>query len=143
MGFQYPFRSVAIKFRKRIRIEYRRDECEVTNITPGERLQFGCNLVLIGTDFGRRLLFKLRFGLRGEFLVAIGCLGSASEDVVSESNTGIALPTKLKFKASDGKVAFSLGPEDDGAKLVDGEECEITRFNLRRQAKGQTLSRLS
>lgn len=66
----------------------------------------------------------------GDTSVATERLSSTSEGVDSESNTGSALSGKLKYKTSDGDVAFSLKPEDDGAKLVDAEEREVARFNL-------------
>ena len=40
------------------------------------------------------------------------------------------ISSKLKFKGPDGEVAFSVKPESDGAKLVDGSEQEIARFTV-------------
>ena len=40
------------------------------------------------------------------------------------------LSTKLKFKTDSGATAFSIKPQDDGGKLVDGKENELARFNL-------------
>lgn len=40
------------------------------------------------------------------------------------------LKAKIKFKHEDGSTAFSVKPEDDGAKLVDADEKEIARFNV-------------
>ena len=40
------------------------------------------------------------------------------------------LKAKIKFKHDDGKTAFSVKPEDDGAKLVDADEKEIARFKV-------------
>lgn len=37
---------------------------------------------------------------------------------------------KIKFKDAKGKNAFSLKPQADGAKLVDGQEKEVARYKL-------------
>lgn len=37
---------------------------------------------------------------------------------------------KIKFKDAAGKTAFSLKPREDGAKLFDGKEKEVARYNL-------------
>ena len=42
-----------------------------------------------------------------------------------------ALQSKIKFKDSAGETAFSIKPQNDGAKLVDGQERELGRFNLK------------
>lgn len=41
------------------------------------------------------------------------------------------LAGKVKFKRDDGSTAFSYKPADDGAKLVDGDEKELARFNVK------------
>ena len=50
------------------------------------------------------------------------------EAPAAETSTG--LRAKIKFKTDNGETAFSLKPQDDGAKLVDAAEKEIARFNL-------------
>jgi len=52
-------------------------------------------------------------------------------------NTGTTktLKAKLKFKDAAGQAAFSLKPQTNGAKLVDGQERELARF----QVKGSKL----
>ena len=37
---------------------------------------------------------------------------------------------KIKLKNAKGKTAFSLKPQPDGAKLVDGKEKEVARYKL-------------
>lgn len=59
---------------------------------------------------------------------------SASNDTASPSvaatEATIGLREKIKFKSDDGKTAFSIKPQDDGAKLVDADEMELARFNV-------------
>ena len=40
------------------------------------------------------------------------------------------LKATVKFKDAAGQEAFSLKPKEDGAKLVDGQEQELARFNV-------------
>ncbi len=51
-----------------------------------------------------------------------------SSDAIS--SPGGPLSGKIKFKTGDGDTAFSLKPEEDGAKLVNADERELARFNL-------------
>ena len=45
-----------------------------------------------------------------------------------DDTTSAGLQQKIKFKQDGGATAFSLKPQDDGAKLVDAEEKELARF---------------
>ena len=76
------------------------------------------------------------------FFIQVGCGEVRESNVVNEgiestsatdqpvAKTASALSSKLSFKATDGNVAFSIKPKDDGAKLVDANEQEMARFNL-------------
>ncbi|MEO2010175.1 MAG: hypothetical protein ABGX22_15985 [Pirellulaceae bacterium] len=55
---------------------------------------------------------------------------STSRPGDSGSTIAAGLSAKIKFKTENGDTAFSLKPQDDGAKLVDADERELARFNL-------------
>lgn len=77
-------------------------------------------------------------------LVAVGCEASVpatQQTVIAPINepataqtqqaTRGALKGKVKFKDGDGKTRFSIKPMDDGAKIVDAEEKELARLNVK------------
>ena len=51
--------------------------------------------------------------------------------VGSSAQTTALLRAKLKFKDASGQTAFSIKPQSNGAKLVDGQERELGRFSLK------------
>lgn len=55
--------------------------------------------------------------------------GAKSGTSPNAKQTG--LTEKIKIKKANGDTAFSLKPQDDGAKLVDAQEQELARFNLK------------
>lgn len=52
------------------------------------------------------------------------------ESDTKKTVTVVGLKAKIKFKNTDDSTAFSVKPQDDGAKLVDAGEKEIARFNV-------------
>ena len=71
-------------------------------------------------------------------LVSWGCTGEKSVTATQSSRQGSISPDasnsapalgKIKFKIGDGQTAFSWKPQADGAKLVDADEKEISRYN--------------
>ena len=78
-------------------------------------------------------------------LVAAGCEASVPETlntVSAPSNEPATIQTqqatppsglkgKVKFKDGDGITRFSVKPMDDGAKIVDAEEKELARLNVK------------
>jgi hypothetical protein len=71
-------------------------------------------------------------------LVSLGCNGEASvsgtqssrqESIGASTSNSAPVLEKIKFKIGDGKTAFSWKPQADGAKLVDADEKEISRYN--------------
>lgn len=49
----------------------------------------------------------------------------------SKTGTTKTLKAKLKFKDAAGQTAFSLKPQTNGVKLVDGQERELARFQIK------------
>lgn len=49
---------------------------------------------------------------------------------VSQGPQATRLTAKLKFKTGNGDEAFSIKPQDDGAKLIDSDDKELARFKL-------------
>ncbi|MDG2220079.1 MAG: hypothetical protein P8L85_01780 [Rubripirellula sp.] len=100
----------------------RHDDCCATTTPPFRR----CSLMLISACC----------------LLLAGCGEAREATAISdqrESTAGTEQPvatpasglaSKLTFKATDGNVAFSIKPKDDGAKLVDANEQEVARFNV-------------
>ena len=56
---------------------------------------------------------------------------TARREKSTAASWGPSLSAKIKFEDGRGKLAFSIKPEDDGAKLVDANEREIARYNLK------------
>ncbi len=56
---------------------------------------------------------------------------AASKETSTAASWGPVLAAKIKVEDGLGKLAFSIKPEDDGAKLVDASEHEIARYNLK------------
>ena len=84
------------------------------------------------------------FGRWCSGLVAVTCLVSwgCSHDAAvtatpvdsqksNTTNASVAAPDlgKIKFKTGEGETAFSWKPQADGAKLVDADEKEISRYS--------------
>ncbi|MCA9139813.1 MAG: hypothetical protein KDB00_23735 [Planctomycetales bacterium] len=111
----------------------------------------GCSWQTVGCDRKIGLPFAA-FALAGA-LVTGGCGERAEVTVQPSTSQGVSrsddsshadttttqvqaadavqgLKEKIKFKTDDGKTAFSIKPQDDGAKLVDADEQEIARFNV-------------
>ncbi len=55
----------------------------------------------------------------------------APKETSTGGSWGPELGGKIKVEDGLGKLAFSIKPEDDGAKLVDASEREIARYNLK------------
>ncbi len=55
----------------------------------------------------------------------------AAKETSTAASWGPVLAAKIKVEDGLGKLAFSIKPEDDGAKLVDASDHEIARFNLK------------
>ena len=55
----------------------------------------------------------------------------AAKATPSATASDAKLNAKIKFDDGLGTLAFSIKPEDDGAKLVDASEREIARYNLK------------
>ena len=58
-------------------------------------------------------------------------LAAVAKETSSAASWGPGLAAKIKVEDGLGKLAFSIKPEDDGAKLVDASEHEIARYNLK------------
>ncbi len=66
----------------------------------------------------------------GETNIPVDYPTPAPQTVAPESSEKGGLSAKIKFKKENGDTAFSIKPQDDGAKLVDADEQELARFNL-------------
>ena len=67
---------------------------------------------------------------RGEADLTRDRANTAPQPVRAKSTAIRGLSHKIKFKTANGETAFSVKPEDDGAKLVGSDEQELARFNL-------------
>lgn len=92
-------------------------------------------------------LGALRIRLAAIVILCVPLLGCHSEPAPSGKNSAKTRKTdspgdssnaikpgledKIKFKTENGETAFSIKPENDGAKLVDSAEHELARFNLK------------
>ena len=54
----------------------------------------------------------------------------AEQPLPSGSKRPAAVQPKVKVKNGDGETAFSIKWKDDGAKMVDGQEQELARYNV-------------
>lgn len=61
---------------------------------------------------------------------------SQTSPVAQNNSSSVVTNTeKIKFKQEGGAEDFALKPEADGAKLLDGKDKELARFNVDREGK--------